>query len=193
MFHSFIHSFIHSIITTNVTSGSLCVLTDQGRSQTTDPAQRSATELRQTRGRRIRHHSPVAVHCLCEICRYRRQFATSAVRCKVTRRDTGQPSQLRQSCQISRSRVQFSHTRSAPYPQGDVWKGRQDNSLQHRIILTGLLQRSATRRAGIVHRQAAAGPKHWHESSHSRPVRLHPNHRCSHCTGCQCGSASTAR
>jgi len=155
MFHSFIHSFIHSIITTNVTSGSLCVLTDQGRSQTTDPAQRSATELRQTRGRRIRHHSPVAVHCLCEICRYRRQFATSAVRCKVTRRDTGQPSQLRQSCQISRSRVQFSHT------------CRQDNSLQHRINSTGLLQLSAARRAGIDHRQAAAGPKHFGTGRHT--------------------------
>jgi len=41
---------------------------------------------------------------------------------------------------------------------------------------------------------SCSGPKTlWHGLSHSRPIRLHPNHHCSHCTGCQCGSASTSR
>jgi len=48
---------------------------------------------------------------------HRRLFATCEVHCKVARRDTGQQPQLRQSCHISRSRVQFSHARSVPHPQ----------------------------------------------------------------------------
>ena len=56
-----------------------CTATAAVNTQTMVPAQRSATELRQTRGRRIRHHSPVAVYCLCEICRYRR--SSLSVKC----------------------------------------------------------------------------------------------------------------
>jgi len=41
---------------------------------------------------------------------------------------------------------------------------------------------------------SCSGPKTlWHGSSPSRPTRLHPDRYCSHCTGCQCGSALTTR